>query len=626
MKTNNMYINNSNVSFGGLFSVISDSFIIDEKCLKEKKVFDKTELFHYEKNNVDVVAEFINDNDVVVRKDYIVNKSKKTIKLSKISSRFSFYGNNYSVYIQRNSWQNENVGTWCKLNTSIVAESFGSRSCAGAVPFVSIRDNLSSHVTTFNVLPNCRWKIQVKAVPTDDVFFATVIEIGFNDEGLMLELQPGEKIEFPQIYITESNNSVDFDVYKTQRKWLMENAKKSLPIIYNSWLYNFDGISFDKLLLQAKQCAKLGVEYFVVDAGWFGQELKWGESVGDWEENFSGALCGRLKELSDVVHSLKMKFGLWMEPQRANVNSKAYKSNPNFFIDADEQNKLLDFANAKARDYIFDATCGLIEKYNLDFMKFDYNVTSCYDVSNSAFVKYYEGQKEFFNRVRQKYPNLYVSFCAAGGQHLDLETFKTCESYWFTDNQGPIDGLRIYKDFIKRVPSFAIEKWLVAGVCKNVPIYTQLNPKDAVVYCNNATWKDITRVTDNYAFEFLKGGPVGLSCDLFSLPSEYKQSLKQFISKYKKERNFFKNAMVKLLIDDDNVIVLQYFNNNYTKNYIQIFTKKVLQDNIIIYPVLSPSKTYNFNGEKLKGVDIMKNGIMCNAITQNDCLVVELNS
>ena len=480
-------------------------------------------------------------------------------------------------------------------------------------------------VITFNVLPNCRWKIQAKAVPTSGVNFATVIEVGFNDEGLMLELKPGEKVELPQILITESYNAVDFDFYKIQRKWLNENEKKELPIIYNSWLYNFDGISFDALLSQAKQCAKLGVEYFVIDAGWFGEELKWEQSVGDWEENSTSALCGRLKELSDAVHSLKMKFGLWMEPQRANVNSTSYKNHPDFYFDADEQNKLLDFANVQAREYVFNKTCQLIEKYNLDFMKFDYNATGCYDANNSAFFKYYQGQKEFFENIKLKYPKLYISFCASGGQHLDLETFKTCESYWFTDNQGPIDGLRLYKDYIKRIPSFAIEKWLVAGVCKNVPIYTQLKPKDSVVYCNNATWTDITKVTDNYEFEFLKGGPIGLSCDLVALPSEYKTNLKKFITQYKRERRFFKNAMVKLLCDDENVVVLQYFNNNYTRNYIQIFTKKVLQDSIIVYPTVITSKTYKLNGQKISGFDIYKNGIKVNDILQHDCVSIKLD-
>ena len=626
MKTSNLYIDNTNVSFGGLFNVISSNFIINQSCLKEQKIFDNIEKFYYKKNDVSVIAEFCKEKDLVVRKDYIENNSNKIVTLSKISSRFAFSGNKYSVYTQRNSWQNENVGLWQEINTVISAENFGSRSCAGASPFFALKDELSSRVITFNVLPNCRWEIQAKVVPTDGVCFATVIEIGFNNEGLMFELQPGERIKLPQIIITESNNTVDFDAYKIQQKWLDENKRRVLPIFYNSWLYNFDGISFETLKAQAKQCAKLGIEYFIVDAGWFGQELKWGESVGDWEENSSGALCGRLKELSDFVHNLKLKFGLWMEPQRANVNSKSYKNHPDFYFDANEQDKLLDFANIEASEYIFNITCNLIEKYNLDFMKFDYNVTGCYDSNNSAFYKYHKGQKEFFKRIKEKYPNLYISFCASGGQHLDLETFKICESYWFTDNQGPIDGLRIYKDFVKRMPSFAIEKWLVAGVCKNVPIYTQLNPKDTVVYCNNATWTDITKVTDDYAFEFLKGGPVGFSCDLVSLPNEYKEKLKKFIAHYKKERKFFNSAMVKILCEDENVVILQYFTNEYSKNYIQIFTKKILQNSILIYPNVSKKKTYSFNGEKISGKEILQNGIKINDILQSDCRGFRLDS
>ena len=74
MKIKNIYIKNSNVSFGGLFNVVSKDFIINESCLKENKISNESEIYHYQKNNLDVVAQFIKSDEIIVRKDFIVNR------------------------------------------------------------------------------------------------------------------------------------------------------------------------------------------------------------------------------------------------------------------------------------------------------------------------------------------------------------------------------------------------------------------------------------------------------------------------------------------------------------------------------------------------------------------------
>ena len=75
----------------------------------------------------------------------------------------------------------------------------------------------------------------------------------------------------------------------------------------------------------------MGVELFLIDAGWFGFTEDWAAEIGNWTENQIGGYKGRVRELGDYVRSLGMKFGMWLEPERVLKNTEAYKSHPEYY-------------------------------------------------------------------------------------------------------------------------------------------------------------------------------------------------------------------------------------------------------------------------------------------------------
>jgi len=52
-------------------------------------------------------------------------------------------------------------------------------------------------------------------------------------------------------------------------------------------------------------------------------------------------MAGRMTEFADLVRSLGMKFGLWMEPERALPTSKAAKEHPEFYLEGDAEPEFL---------------------------------------------------------------------------------------------------------------------------------------------------------------------------------------------------------------------------------------------------------------------------------------------
>ena len=73
------------------------------------------------------------------------------------------------------------------------------------------------------------------------------------------------------------------------------------------------------------------------------------------------------------------------------------------------------------------------------------------------------------------------------------------------------------------MPANVIERWDVETYCDKMP-----SGKDAHIYCGDALWSRTIVMGKNYMHCFLKGGPMGFSCKLSVLPSEYKEELKKY--------------------------------------------------------------------------------------------------
>lgn len=82
------------------------------------------------------------------------------------------------------------------------------------------------------------------------------------------------------------------------------------PLTYNGW-GDFKKLPDRTAVLKTiDTAAELGAEMFVLDAGWFGRERgNYVASCGDWTPG--DWFPDGLEPISDRVHELGMKFGLW---------------------------------------------------------------------------------------------------------------------------------------------------------------------------------------------------------------------------------------------------------------------------------------------------------------------------
>jgi len=529
------------------------------------------------------------ESGVKARVDKIKNVSDHVIELRTALSRFSFHGGEYEVFTQYNEWCGEGYGKWQPLVTEIGAEGESVRNNSGASPFVALYSQQTGRGIAFHVVAESLWMIKVKKFFKSAVDKTVEVELGTLSRGWNYPLAPGEELELPTVLFYEFRNKTDLDCYKLHRYLNATYPAKGLPIVYNTWMGLFDVLRYDAVTAQIEKAKRLGVEYFVIDAGWFGAPGKWSQSVGDWEESPDSALGGRMQELSELVRANGMKFGLWFEPERAMKNAKAPKEHPEYYY-TERGFYFLDFGNPEARDFIFKRLAKNIVKYNIEFIKFDFNAEMTYDRKGCAFIEYFKGYRKFIDRLNEEFPNVYLENCASGGERMTIASLKGFGSFWASDNHSIYKQVEMYKANILHMPSRALETWIaIQNMTDFAPIYPSMydaEMEEPIIACGEAAWRNLEGVRRDYLLAAMMGGPIGITCDLTRVAGSTLDALTEFIAEYKKDRAFWMDSECHILCDTESMLVLQFNDRAYSQIKICSFSKMPQQYCITVYPAI----------------------------------------
>ena len=556
--------------------------------------------FKAARENFTIDGEYQNFDGVYTRKDTFINTSDEDIHINDYKYRFTFPGDEYEVYTKYNNWSDECRGEWHPLATSVEAAVKSPRTNDSHVPMLALWNKQTNRGIVFHLYTNCSWKITARKQSPNCQLIYTMVEISPYDDALDIAVKPGESFEFPKALFYEFENKLNFDSHKLHKYIAKVHPRKKLPVIYNTWLAFFDHIDFDKIASQIPYAAEIGCDYFTLDAGWFGKGANWSNSVGDWVENENGAYFGKMREISDRVHDVGMKFGLWLEPERAVYCSDIVREHPEYFLGTNGYSYFLDFANDEAREYITKVTFDLIEKYNIDYFKFDFNDSITYDKTHRAFFDYHNGLEKYVSDVREKYPDIYIEGCASGGFVTNINNMKLYDSVWLSDNQSIYETIRIFKDSLSHISPCFMEKWAALLSVENKfpsAFKKELVPQHFSTH--DGTWTGIVNFYEGWLDGFFAGSPIGISTDLTVITPELRQALKEKIATFKAEEPFWRNASARILSDTDRLLAIQYETDDMIK--VVVYTgKPVVQTYMTIYPVLD-GKEFTFDGKDYDG-------------------------
>ena len=284
-------------------------------------------------------------------------------------------------------------------------------------------------------------------------------------------LPPASNIESPHAFLGLYRGDLD-SASREQFKYLQSQVVLPVPkdfpwVAYNTWYNHRISIEEKGLRKEARLAQALGMECFYIDAGWYkGSPSEkggnFGVGLGTWVENRHKFPSG-LQAFADYVHGLGMKFGIWVEPERADLQwvgkGKPVKDSwlarrDGHRITRGNRTGQICFGNPEVVAWAKDRISRIIEDYRVDWIKWDHNL---YEFCNSADhghqagdgnYRHILGVYEVLRFLRERFPQLIQENCSSGGHRFEFGMMEHSHLSWTSDYTFPSHRVRYYAEGI----------------------------------------------------------------------------------------------------------------------------------------------------------------------------------
>lgn len=450
------------------------------------------------------------------------------------------------------------------------------------------------------------WQITFEKTTFEDV----KITAGISNFDFSYTLKDGEEIQTPIMYVgftTGGYGGMSRTLHSFENRHILPRRKTG-RVLYNSWEATGFDVRVDSQKELAKRAAKIGVELFVIDDGWFGQRHSDKAGLGDWYVNKEKFPNG-LNELISHVKELGMDFGIWVEPESVNPDSDLYRQHPDWVYHFKNQEPMearnqytLNISKPEVKQYILDFMGKLLgENPDISFVKWDMNKTLM-DVSaeNTATDKelWYRHAitlYEIWEELRKRFPNVEFETCSGGGSRVDLGILRFADQCWPSDNTDAYSRLSIQEGF----------SYFYA-------------PRIMTAWVTDASTGDARKYEKPYSYRFHSAmmGMLGIGANISRFSEETLEEFAKYIAQYKEIREIVQYGMQYRLssLRESPLHAVEYISENGEDIVIFAFHQGFSYDAAEpkVYPQgLCPEAVYQVEGmeETLHGSTLMKAGL-----------------
>jgi len=353
---------------------------------------------------------------------------------------------------------------------------------------------------------------------------------GISDFDFTYTLKKGETIKTPTMTFGFSDRGYG-EMSRKLHAFEVDHIfpkRKLGRVLYNSWEATTFDVRVESQKELAKRAAKIGVELFVIDDGWFGERHNDRAGLGDWyvnKEKFPNGLV----EIIDFVKSLGMDFGIWVEPEAVNPDSDLYRAHPDWiyrFKDQEPQQGrnqyTLNISKKEVKEYILDFMSDLLsQNKDITFIKWDMNKTLT-DVSQGNTIedkelwfKHAQALYEIWATLREKFPHVEFEVCAGGGSRIDLGILQYADQCWPSDNTDAYERLFIQEGFSYFYAPRIMTAWVT----------------DSSSGCSRKYERPYS-----YRFHSSMMGGLGIGANINKFSDEVLEEFKKYIAAYKEIR------------------------------------------------------------------------------------------
>lgn len=504
----------------------------------EKSEIEKNQLTIYLKDiyySFEVLLHYVvhEEEDIIEVWREVRNTGKEPVLLERINSgEFTLPGEGYRIINSNGTWADEFKWNEDTLNSGKkVYENLRGATAHVATPGFIVHQDATeqSGNVWFGVLA---YSGNFKLTAEQTSYQYLNLQLGINDTDFSWKLENGETFATPKIYVGFcdsglSGMSAQLNRFAHRCVMPKETEKKPLRVLYNSWEAVDFRVTCEKQQALATEAAKLGVELFVVDDGWFGQRDSDHLGLGDWYVNKKKFPEG-LKPLIDTVTDLGMDFGIWIEPEMVNENSDLYRAHPDWIYRYPTRSVLegryqymLDLTNPEVISFTIDWIDRLLTENNISYIKWDMNraMGECASMHlpkekyRSIWYRHVQGFYSIICKLRELHPDVEFEACASGGGRVDYGTMAYFDEFWTSDNTDPVDRLQIQEFYSLLYPTKYMRAWIT-----------------------NAAEDSRRRVPFWFKAHCAMCGALGIGVNLFTADEEQKQKLAEAVRQYKEIR------------------------------------------------------------------------------------------
>lgn len=320
--------------------------------------------------------------------------------------------------------------------------NLGSMPVRKYFPFLALEDSESGQVTAIQLYVGASWQMEISVKESE----LLTVTGGLPDRELghwTRKVAPGESFSTPQAVIAQGEN-----LYQACRKLVEAQHPAISPvddhmgIVFNEFCTTWGNPTLENLKQIADRLEGKGVQFLVIDCGWYGHGDAWPQSVGDWDVN-PERLPGGLKEAADYIRSKGMIPGLWFEMESVGPTSSHYNDREHL-VKRDGLpltvggRRFWDMEDPWVVDYLTEKVIGQLKAGGFGYIKVDYNETMGMGVDGGdslgdGLQRKVEASRRFFQKIREEIPGIVIENCSSGGHRLTPAFMELVSQASFSD-------------------------------------------------------------------------------------------------------------------------------------------------------------------------------------------------
>ena len=480
---------------------------------------------------IDLNYTIFEDIDLIIRSTAFKNSGTSVLSLeSTASAQLDLDSADYEVLSLTGTHAHEANPTLNPLHPGIqMLHSFRGTSGPQQQPFMAFVKKNTTEFSGEVIGSALVWSGNFEISAEVDQYQRTRLHLGIEPTIFNWKLQPQTSFQTPEAILTWSNTGFNgmSQIFHQFGQQLLPSTTVNGALAINTWESMFFDVSEQKVSQIIDSAHDLGLKLVVLDDGWFVNRNGEDGQLGDWQYDPQKFPHGLLP-LVQKAHRLKMKFGLWVEPEMITQNSQLYQMHPKWTLGY--QNRLpitarhqlvLDLSQETVRRHLLKTLINLVKTNQLDYLKWDMN-RHLTQVGNTALptdqqdelsYRYVLGLYDLLKQLKQACPQLIIENCSAGGGRLDFGMLTFTDQTWLSDLTDPIDRAKIENGFSYLFPQTIFSNHVSASPNGQNGRITPLNTR----------------------LQLANIGKMGFEFDLNQLTATEKKYLRQQISRYRKD-------------------------------------------------------------------------------------------